>query len=152
VVAGLRLQVLGLACQRVLALLQGLASALVLGQRDDALQIGLAQPFELRLQLLVSPPHPHLLAARLELLGQPVPAVGALQGLVQALRVRQQVAQVAPDQLVEPLGRDKAGPTALLATGLDRVRLTTAAGIRVPRMATAPAAPQVADSAADQRP
>jgi hypothetical protein len=98
----------------------------------------------------VSPPH--LLAARLELLGQPVPAVGALQGLVQALWVRQQVAQVAPDQLVEPRGRDKAGPTALLAAGLDRVRLPTAAVIRVPRMATAPAAPQVADSAADQRP
>jgi hypothetical protein len=58
----------------------------VLGQRHDALQIGLAQPVELRLQLLASPPH--LLAARLELLellGQPVPAVGALQGLAQGL-------------------------------------------------------------------
>jgi hypothetical protein len=90
-----------LACQCVLALLQGLASASVLGQRDDALQIGLAESFELRLQLLA--PAPHLRAARLELLEllrQPMPAVGALQGVKQAVRVGQQVAQVAPDQLV----------------------------------------------------
>ena len=74
---------------------------------------GLAQPVELRLQLLAPPPH--LLAARLELLGQPVAAVGALQGVAQALRARQQVAEIAPDQLVELRGRDKARWTALLA-------------------------------------
>jgi hypothetical protein len=157
VVAGLCLELLYLACQCVLALLQGLASASVLGKRHDALQIGLAEPVELRLQLLAPPPP--LLAARLErlgLLGQPVPAVGALQGVMQgvmqALRMGQQIAEIAPDQLVELRGRDKASPTALLAAGLDGVCLATAAVRGVPRMAPAPDAPQLADPAADQRP
>jgi hypothetical protein len=150
VVTGLCLQLLRLAGQRGLALLQGLASAGVLGQGDDALQIGLAQPCELRLQVLVSTPR--LLAARLQFLGQPVPAAGAFQGLVQALRVGQQVTQVAPDQRVELRGRDKAGPPALLAAGLDGVRLATTAVRGVARLAPTPDASQTADPAADQPP
>jgi hypothetical protein len=75
----LRFELLGLARQRLLTLFEALAAPLILSQRDDALQVGVAQPLHLAGQLLL--PAAELLAASLELLREPVAALRPLQRL-----------------------------------------------------------------------
>jgi hypothetical protein len=107
--------------QRGPAAVQLLALALEFGQPDHLSQVGVQQPLLLALQLaqgLVDGRLPGL-----ELLGQPRPTPGPLQGVGDLGRVAQQRAQVAPDQLIQLLGRGVAGGAALpLATRSASVR------------------------------
>lgn len=45
-------------------------------------------------------PPPQLLPTGLQFLGQPVPAVGAFQGITNTLRVAQYLAEIVPNQFI----------------------------------------------------
>jgi hypothetical protein len=98
-VARFRLELVLLTGQCLLLVLQSLTTALILLQRHHLVQIGLGQALQLarhtRLAVL------QLRAARLQVLWEPLPAVRLLKGLCQALRMREDLAQILPHQGVE---------------------------------------------------
>src|SRR4051812_32277544 len=104
----LRLQLIGLPAQRLEPLLQRLSAALVLGQRDGGEQVRLGQAFQLPLE--GEPAPARLLAPGLQLLRQPAAAVRARQRLGDRPRLGEQLAQVPPDEIVEPVRRRVARP------------------------------------------
>ena len=98
------------------ATLEFFALALELGELQHPAEVGVQQPLPLALGLgdgLADAPQP-----RLQLLGQPLAPVRSLQGVLDVLRVGEDLAQVLPHQLVEPGTRRVARPAALLGDDL----------------------------------
>jgi hypothetical protein len=110
--------------QRGPAAVQLLTLALEFGQPDHLGEVGVQQPLLLALQLaqgLVDGCLPCL-----ELLGQPCPTPRPLQGVGDLGRIAKQRAQVAPDQLIQLLGRRVASGAALPLCHPQRVGPPTA--------------------------
>ena len=114
-VIDLGIELLGLGGQGLDLLVELLSPARVLGQGDHGAQIGLGQPLDLPFQVDLAPAQ--RLPAGLQLLGQPVSPMGALQRVGDALGMGEQRAQIRPDQRVQGLGRDITRRAALVAQG-----------------------------------
>ena len=110
----LRLQLAQLGIQSLLFLLQSAAPAPELVQTHHARQVSLGEPLNLLLKAAL--PAPQCLPTRLQILRQPVAAMGPLQGKADRLRLVQQPAQIVPDQGVHRLGRNVAGRALCGAT------------------------------------
>jgi hypothetical protein len=139
--AQLRLESLVLPCYL-------LALALQFGQGDDFGQVSFQEAFVLPGQL--SQGLLQGLVSRLQLLGQPLAALGALQGLSDQLRVGHQMAQVLPHQLIERCGGCVARRTSLALGGAQGICLAPTDVVAVARMATPSQATQLALAATDQ--
>src|SRR5206468_12788747 len=109
---------------RLEPLLQRLPTALVLGQRDGGEQVRLGQAFQLPLE--GEPVPAQLLPPGLQLLRQPAAAVRARQRLGDRPRLGEQLAQVPPDEIVEPVRRGVARRARLDAPAVLRVCLNYA--------------------------
>ena len=103
-------QQLLLAGQSPDALLQVAAPPLVLVERQDRPKIGVGEPLELLGEVRLGTAQ--RLAARLQLLRQPCPAMGARNGGGERLGLGQQGAEILPHQLVELAGGRVAGGAA----------------------------------------
>ncbi|HET8631023.1 MAG TPA: IS701 family transposase, partial [Thermomicrobiales bacterium] len=132
----LDLEVLALPREPGLLLLHLAAPALVLGQRHDPAQVGLGQPLELLVE--TRGPLAEQLPARLQLLGGPVAALRPRERLRDARRVRQDRAQILPDERVELAGGRVAGRALLVARGDDGVLLRAADVVGLPPVGAAP--------------
>jgi hypothetical protein len=115
---------LPLASQRREALLQGVPPTPVLSQRDDTLQIRVGKTFPLLGESNLG--LPQLLAAGLECLRQPLAALRPLQSLGNRVRMREDLAEIMPDQGIEAPGGDKARGALATAARLDRGHLPSA--------------------------
>jgi hypothetical protein len=143
-----RLQLLGLGLQRLAFLFQFAAAALKLRQRNDAVQIGFTQSVQLMVK--VDPPFAQLFAADLQFLRQPVAAMRTLQGMRDEFRMRQDCAQILPNQFIQLLGRNEASGTTLVPAGLTRRRLAPADVVEILSLPT-PRTSQMAHPATHQR-
>jgi hypothetical protein len=130
------------------AAVQVLALVLEFGQPHHPGQVGVQQPLLLALQLAEGAGHG--LLAGLQFLGQPgpVPRPGQRAGGLGG--VGQQRAQISPDQLVQPPGRDVAGGAPLSPGRAQRVGVAAAQVVPVACRVLPGQAPQPAGSAADQ--
>jgi len=102
-------QLPALTLQEAAALLERLPTPLILGERHRPGLIGISHPFNLALEVLDA--LLQLGPTGLQLLGQPRPGLCPLEGVGDALRMRQHVTQIPPDQFVEGLSRDIARGT-----------------------------------------
>ena len=84
---------------------------LKLAQRHHPGEISLCEPFDLMAEGRPAPAQVGL--ARLQLLGEPVPTARPFHRVRDHIRSRQDLAQVAPDQLLQGTSRDRAGVAAL---------------------------------------
>jgi len=105
----LRLELALLSSEGLFTLLQVTPPTLVFLQAHHARQVSLGQPLDLPLEAGL--PAAEGLAARLQLLRQPVPAMRSLQREADRLRVGQHLAEVIPDQRVQLCCRDVARRT-----------------------------------------
>jgi hypothetical protein len=137
-------EVLLLGGQRLVLPLELAAAALVLVQREHGPQVGVGEPLELLAE--AGPPGAQVLAAGLELLGQPRATLCA--GDVR--RMPQQLAQVPPDELVQLLGGDVARRAGGIAVGVGGLALPVAEGVGVPPVHGARGTGESAAAAADQ--
>ncbi len=112
---GLRLQLPLLALQRLVLSLQFPAASAVLRQRDHLTEVGFGKPVDLAFQ--GGPAFAKVFLAGLELLRQPLSAVRSLQSLRDGLGVGEDLAEIAPDHLVELLRRAVAGGAVFAFAG-----------------------------------
>ena len=131
-----------------MAAVQVLALAFQLRQCDHLGQVGVQQPLLLTLQLAEGAGHG--LLAGLQFLGQPGPAPRSAQRAAGLGGVGQQRAQISPDQLVQPSGRDVTGRAPLAPGRAQRVGVAAAQVVPVACRVLPGEAPQPAGSAADQ--
>ena len=115
---------LPLAIQRLEALLQVVPPTPGLSPRDDTLQIRVGKTFQ-----LLGESHrglPPLRAAGLSCLRQPWAALRPLQSLGHRFRMREDLAEIMPDQGLEAPGGDKARGAVAIAARRDRGHLPPA--------------------------
>lgn len=120
----MRLQLPGLCIRRLTFLVQFAATALEFCQWDDAVQIGFAQAVQLMVK--IRPSLAQLVTAGLQLLRQPTAPTRAFQSLGDEFRMRQEVAHILPNQLVQLRCRNEARGAALVPAGLPRGRFAPA--------------------------
>jgi hypothetical protein len=125
---------------------------LVFAQRDDTAQVSLRQPIAL---LPESGPTPSQCGATgLQVLWQPVPALGSFHGCRDDPRVLQNLAQISPDKILKLAGWDVPGAATLWPHKGAPLRLARAHVVIVPGLqmtaATGPAAVAAADQAPQQ--
>jgi hypothetical protein len=106
-------QLIGLGLQGPEPVFHRLPAPPVFRQGNDAVKVGFGQA--LQLPFKSEPAAVQLLAPGLKILRQPSTAVRPDQGLFDAGGVREQPAQILPNQFVELMGRRKAGRAWLLA-------------------------------------
>ncbi len=100
------LQLPGLRIQRFPFLVKFMPPTFVFTQRNDVVEVRLAQPVELMLEMPTT--FAQVVAPRLQFLRQPVAAMGAFQGVGNTRRMGDNLAQVLPHQLVQLPDRDQA--------------------------------------------
>jgi hypothetical protein len=106
-------------------LLQVVTAAAILLQADNLAQISLGQSLDLLLHADLPPLQD--IAPGLQILRQPMPAMRPLQGIADGLWMGQQLAQILPDQALNPLGRNKARAALRLAIGMEGRQLAATA-------------------------
>ena len=109
----LRLQLSCLLLDLLLTPLKIAAAPAIFVKQHHAGEIGLRQALELLRQARLATPQP--LPARVPFLWQPVSAMRPLQGLRNLLGMDQKVAQISPNQGIQPLGRRQPRWALLLA-------------------------------------
>jgi hypothetical protein len=142
-------QQLLLAGQSPPALLQVAPPPLVLVERQDRPKIGVGEPLELLGEVRLGAAQ--RLAARLQLLRQPCPAMGTCDSGGERLRLGQQGAEILPHQLVELTGGRVAGGAARGPVRVGAVPLAVAQIVEVPPVDRARRAGEAAAPAAHQR-
>jgi hypothetical protein len=123
---------------------------LVFAQRDDAAQVSLRQPIAL---LPESGPTPSQGGPTgLQVLWQPVPALGSFHCCRDDRRVLQNLAQITPDKILKLACRDIPGAATLWPHKGSPLRLARAHVVVVPGVQMTAAAGAAAVAAADQAP
>jgi hypothetical protein len=107
------------------------ATTLILGERDDAAQVGLGQPLELLGQRRLPLAQP--LPSRLEFLRVPGADRRESEGLRHGRRVPQQITEVLPDQIIDGPGWDVPALAGRPVAMPGRPRLARADVVAVPR-------------------
>ncbi|CAG0935582.1 hypothetical protein TFLX_04424 [Thermoflexales bacterium] len=150
VLINLMVQLVFLSGQSIKFHLQFSATAFVFGQRNNRAQISFRPTLLLRGQTL--PCSAEGLSPRLQVLRQPMFAMGAHQGKRKYLRMHQDFTQILPDQFIELPGRNKAGRAFLVATGLDGVGFAPTDRVAIFGGARSPDTSQLAYATAHQAP
>jgi len=150
VLVHLSLQLLPLPLQCAEVVVQPLATPAVLGKWHRSCLVGIAYPLNLALDM----PDPllQLGASRLQFLRQPRPGLRPLARLGKAVRVRQHIAQVLPDEVVERRGWNGACRTAALRVLRPPRHFAGAQILGVARRFVAPLAGVATDTTAHQGP
>src|SRR3972149_5555200 len=126
------------------------SSTLVLGQRDDTVQVSFGEPVQLGLKSDLSTPQ--IFATRLQLLREPVAPLCSLQSNCDDFRMLQDLTQIVPDQLIQLVGWDVSSKTTLVEMGVNHIRLSPTYIVCIARMQLARCATEVASTAAHQTP
>ena len=126
------------------------SSALVLGQRDDTVQVSFGEPIQLGLKSDLSTPQ--IFATGLQLLRGPVAPLRSLQSNCDDFRMLQDLTQIVPDQLIQLVGWDVSSKTTLVEMGVNHIRLSPTYIVCIARMQLARCATEAASTAAHQTP
>jgi hypothetical protein len=126
------------------------SSALVLGQRDDTVQVSLGKPVQLGLKGDLSTAQ--VFASGLQLLGKPVVTLRSLQSSGDDLGMCQHLTQIVPDQLIQLVGWDVSSKTTMVEMGVNRIRLSPTYIICIAGVQLVRCAAEVASTTAHQTP
>jgi hypothetical protein len=126
------------------------SSALVLRQRDDAVQVSFGESIQLGLKSDLTTPQ--IFTTGLQLLREPVAPLRSLQSNCDDFRMLQDLTQIVPDQLIQLVGWDVSSKTTLVEMGVNHIRLSPTYIVCIARMQLARCATEVASTAAHQTP
>ena len=126
------------------------SSTLVLGQRDDTVQVSFGEPVQLGLKSDLSTPQ--IFKTSLQLLREPVSPLRSLQSRCDDFRMLQDLTQIVPNQLIQLVGWDVSSKTTLVEVGVNHIRLSPTYIIGIAGVQLTSCATEVASTAAHQTP
>jgi hypothetical protein len=124
------------------------SSALVLGQRDDTIQVSFGESVQLGLKSDLSAAQ--IFTTSLQLLWEPVTPLRSLQSCCDAFRMRQNLTQIVPDQFIQLVSWNISSRTAFMKMGVNHIRLSPTHIVCVAGLQLASCATEVANTAAHQ--
>ena len=109
----------GLLLQAGISVIEFSAAALIFRQWHNSGHVRFGETLGLRAKCGLG--FTQCLSAGLQLLRKPMPVVSPLQGVDDRFWLRDELANVAPDDGIQLLGRDISGPAAFVVSGVKRL-------------------------------
>ena len=140
----------GLLLQAGISVIEFSAASLIFGQGHDSGHVGFGEA--LRLLSKCSLSFTQCLSASLQLLRKPMPVVSPLQGVDDRFWLRDELANIAPDDDIQLVCRDVSGPAPFVVSGVKRLGQAAAGIVALAGIGGSRDAGRLTRSTTDQRP